>query len=147
MRTKLVSLSILSLATIGTVGYFTLSADAQTVEEKAATTPEPSSKRTARQNFMDGKMNIAQEILRGVVLRDFDRMKKGAVALNVLTLAEEWSSNNTKEYDRMSEDLRRSCRQLSKAASEKDAFAANLAYQRMTQCCIECHAALLDGFE
>jgi hypothetical protein len=106
---------------------------------------KPAPKRTARQHFMEGKLLISQEILRGVVLRDFKLIEHGGVGMNVLTLAEQWRMNDSPTYVRMSDDLRRISKQLAKAAREKDINAATIAYQRMTLNCIECHEALIDG--
>ena len=94
---------------------------------------------------MEGKLLISQEILRGVVLRDFKLIEHGGVGMNVLTLAEQWRMNDSPTYVRMSDDLRRISKQLAKAARDKDINAATIAYQRMTLNCIECHEALIDG--
>lgn len=107
----------------------------------------PTAKKTARQDFMEGKLVISQEILRGIVLSDFEVIQKNASALNLLTLAEEWGFSNTKQYTRMSEDLRRISKQLAKAGQDKNIDAATLAYQRMTLNCVECHQALRTGLE
>lgn len=107
----------------------------------------PTAKKTPRQHFMEGKLIITQEILRGVVLSDFEVIQKNASALNVLTLAEEWGFSNTKQYTHMSEELRRITKQLAKAGQDKNIDAAALAYQRMTLNCVECHQALRTGFE
>ncbi len=123
-----------------------LGADAQppqAAKEKAAAEP----KKSVRQHFMEGKLIISQEILQGVVLSDFKLVEKGGVGLNLLTLAEEWGFSNSKEYARMSEDLRRISKQLVKAAQDKNGDAAMLAYQRMTLNCVECHNALREGLK
>jgi hypothetical protein len=62
-------------------------------------------------------------------------------------MAEEWGFSNSKEYGRMSEDLRRISKQLVKAAQDKNGEAATLAYQRMTLNCVECHQALRNGLK
>ena len=112
---------------------------------KAEVEAKPEPKRTARPHFMEGKLLISQEILRGVVLRDFKLIEHGGVGMNVLTLAEQWRMNDSPTYVRMSDDLRRISKQLAKAARDKDINAATIAYQRMTLNCIECHEALIDG--
>ncbi len=123
-----------------------LSATAQTAKDaKPAEKAEP--KKTTRQSFMEGKLTISQEILQGVVLSDFKLIEKGGIGLNLLTLGEEWVLNDSKEYNRMSEDLRRISKQLVKAARDKNGEAATLAYQRMTLNCVECHQALRDGLK
>jgi uncharacterized membrane protein len=116
-----------------------------TAQNKAEEPAKP--KKTPRQQFMHSKLVISQEILQGVVLSDYERIKKNATALNILTLAEEWTSNNSTHYVQMSEELRRICKQLANAGRDKDIDAAALAYQRMTLNCVECHQALRDGFK
>lgn len=136
------SLSALALVVLSGL---TMTAQGDDGKDKAQDVPTP--KKTARQHFMEGKLVITQEILRGVVLSDFARIQKNASALNVLTLAEEWGFSNTREYNRMSEDLRRICKEMAKAGKDKNLDAAALAYQRMTLSCVECHHALREGFK
>lgn len=124
---------------------FTATAQSDQKSQQAEGAAEP--KKSARQQLMDSKLAVAQDILRGVVLSDFKLVEKAGIGLNLLTLAEEWGFNNSKEYLRMSEDLRRISKQLVKAGRDKDADAAALAYQRMTLNCVECHQALRDGFK
>lgn len=114
---------------------------------KEGTGGESRTRKTVRQHFMEGKMVLSQEILRGVVLQEFDKIEKNAVAMGVLTLAEEWGFSNSKEYLRMSDDLARITRQLAKAAHEKNIHAATIAYQRLTLTCSECHEALIAGLK
>jgi hypothetical protein len=122
--------------------------DASAQSNKVTKKEEPAEPQTtARQHFMQGKLVISQEILQGVVLSDFKLIEKGATGLNLLTLGEEWGFNNTKDYARMSEDLRRISKQLVKAAREKNSEAATLGYQRLTLNCVECHQALRGGFK
>lgn len=145
----------LSALGLFTLGLNTFSGDAVTAEKDAPpatgnATESPkveSPKKSLRQQFMDVKLTINQELLRGLVLSDFDRIKKSATAMNVLTLAEQWGFSDSKEYIRMSEDLRRISKQLAKAAEEKDIDAAMLNYQRMTLNCVECHQELRSGFK
>ena len=122
-----------------------LSATGQTDQASKAAANEP--KKSVRQHFMEGKLVISQEILQGVVLSDFKLIEKGGIGLNLLTLAEEWGFSDSKEYARMSEDLRRISKQLVKAARDKNSEAATLAYQRMTLNCVECHQALREGLK
>lgn len=146
-RNKTLWLVILGISSSIVMTFSAAVLTAQTDKEAGKPDGESKPKKTTRQHLMDGKMVITQEIFRGVVLGDFERIEKQAVALNVLTLAEEWGFNNSKQYVRMSEDLRRISKQLASAAKKKDANAATLAYQRMTLNCVECHEALKDGFE
>jgi len=122
-----------------------LSATGQTDQASKAAADEP--KKSVRQHFMEGKLVISQEILQGVVLSDFKLIEKGGIGLNLLTLADEWGFSDSKEYARMSEDLRRISKQLVKAARDKNGEAATLAYQRMTLNCVECHQALREGLK
>ena len=104
-------------------------------------------KKLTRQHFMEAKLVISQEILQGVVLSDFKLVEKGGIGMNLLTLGEQWMFSDTKEYTRMSDDLRRISKQLVKAAQDKNGEAATLAYQKMMFNCVECHQALRDGLK
>ena len=149
VRGKKLWLAAFGLSASALIVFNGLTATAQTDKgkgkDKSETISQP--KKTARQLFMDGKLAMSQEILRGVVLNDFELIQKNATALSAITLAEEWGFNNTKQYVRMSEDLRRITKQLAKAGSDKNSDAAALAYQRLTLNCVECHHALRKGFE
>ena len=123
-----------------------VSVTAQTGKDaKRADAAEP--KKSTQQRFMEGKLVISQEILQGGVLSDFKLIEKGAIGLNLVTLGEQWTLNESKEYTRMSEDLRRISKQLVKAARDKNGEAATLAYQRLTLNCVECHQALREGLK
>jgi hypothetical protein len=140
-------LTVIGLSVSALIIFSGISLTAQAENDPGApkTTSKPMN--GSRLQFMEGKMAITQEILRGVVLRDFKLIEKGATGINVLTLADQWMYKDTKEYVRMSEDLRRISRQLVKAGREKDINAATLAYQRLTLNCVECHQALNIGME
>lgn len=146
IRCKVQWLSVLGVSMLLMI---ILSEVAITSQKRDKKEPEATPKvvKTARQHLMDGKLVNSQEVLRGLVLSDFERIEKSATALNVLTLAEEWVFSNSQEYKRLSEDLRRITRQLVKAGKDKNIDAAAMAYQRMTLNCVECHQALREGFK
>ena len=145
IRDKKPWLVVLGLSASVVIVFSGLAALAQSDKDKSKNDSPP--KKTTRQHFMEAKLVISQELLRGVVLNDFELIQKNATAMNLLTLGEEWGFNNTKQYVRMSEDLRRISKQLAKAGSDKNIDAATLAYQRLTLNCVECHQALRQGFE
>lgn len=107
----------------------------------------PTPKKTIRQEFMRTKLTLSQDVLSGLVMNDFKVIEGSARRLNVLTLGDEWGFSNSQEYKRMSEDLRRISRQLTRAGTDKNIDAATLAYQRLTLNCVECHQALREGFK
>lgn len=133
------------LLVAGMIAFVGVMAIAQSGQGYEPAAKPSAGKKVERQKFMAAKLSISQELLRGVVLSDFDALQKSATAMNVLTLAEEWRVSDSEEYRRMSEDLRRFSRQLLKAGGDKDIEAATLAYQRMTLCCVECHRASRKG--
>lgn len=147
IRGKNLWLVVLGFSASAVVIFSGLTVTAQGDGGKDKPEKVPTAKKTPRQDFMQGKLVITQEILRGVLLSDFEVIQKNASALNVLTLAEEWGFSNTRQYTRLSEDLRRISKQLAKAGQDKNMDAAALAYQRMTLNCVECHQALRTGFE
>ncbi len=123
---------------------FSVTAESDKGQGKSESPAQP---KKTRQHLMEGKLVISQAILRGLVLSDFPLIEKNATALSVVTLADEWAFSNSKQYIRMSDDLRRICKQLAKAGQDKNIDAAALAYQRLTLNCVECHRALRDGLE
>lgn len=96
------------------------------------------------QEFMRRKLDLSQSVLEGLVTEDFDKIDKGAVALLVLSKAEEWQVSNDMLYRQHSNEFQRAIKQLEKGAKDKNIDGASLAFVQMTMNCIECHRFVRD---
>lgn len=89
--------------------------------------------------FMRAKLAHTQEVLAGLALEDFEGIAKHGQELSLLSRATEWQVLQTPEYQRHSEDFRRSADLLTEAGKKQNIDAASLAYVEMTLKCVRCH--------
>lgn len=89
--------------------------------------------------FMRAKLDHAQELLEALALEDYRTMAQHAHTMKILSLDTSWQILQTSEYGRFSEDFRRACDSLTKAADKKNLDGAALAYFQLTISCIDCH--------
>jgi len=90
--------------------------------------------------FMRAKLGHAQHILEGITLEDFSLIARHAEQLKALSFDAGWQVIRTEDYVRHSEEFRRAADKLALAAQEKNLEAGLLAYFRLTQNCVDCHA-------
>jgi hypothetical protein len=84
--------------------------------------------------FMRAKLVHSEKTLEGLATEDY-----ALIAMSLLCQDEKWSVVRTMEYDKRSEEFRRSVDAITAAAREKDLDAATLAYLDATMKCISCH--------
>jgi hypothetical protein len=105
--------------------------------------PEPADdERGAEQRvarFMREKLDSAQKVLEGVLVEDFELVKKGARRMSIMSQAAEWHVFATPTYGEDSTEFRTKCRQLLKAADNQRTDAAALSYLQLTLSCVRCH--------
>lgn len=89
--------------------------------------------------FMRLKLGYSQNVLEGVVMRDFDMIAKNAQAMALLTEDENWMLLQTPEYRTYSSEFKQIANRLTQAAKEKNLDGAALDYVQMTLNCVECH--------
>ena len=131
MSRLLIALAAIALAlTLGSIYYL-----------YAEPAPQEESKKPLRP-FMQQKLDFSKEILEGLALEDFDKIKRGSQALRLLSLESNWNTINTKEYLDQSMDFRRSANIISDAAKDRNIDRAALGYVRLTVQCVECHSYL-----
>jgi cytochrome c556 len=95
-----------------------------------------------RDLLMQRKLEHAQKVLEGVAVKDFDLIEKNADELIAISKRAEWRAFPTPEYTLRSEEFRRNCDLLNKAAKDKNVDAAALAYVQLTMSCVQCHKYL-----
>jgi hypothetical protein len=92
--------------------------------------------------FMQVKLKLAQEVLRGLAVEDYTVIAKNSRDISLLTQAESWQVLQTPEYNQQSLEFRRAVDKITVAARDEDLDAATLAYVDVTMKCISCHKYL-----
>jgi cytochrome c556 len=92
-----------------------------------------------RDPIMQQKLTSAQKVLEGIAVKDFDLIEKNADNLMILSKKAEWMVLKTPDYTRHSDDFRRNCETLMRAAKDKNVDGAALAYVQLTMNCVNCH--------
>ncbi|MBS0209537.1 MAG: cytochrome c [Planctomycetes bacterium] len=95
--------------------------------------------------FMKLKLPHAHRVLDGIIMEDYDLIAKSASQLGLLSQEANWNVLQTPEYLAHSVDFRRAVDALSRAARDKDADQATLAYMDMTLKCVNCHKYVRDA--
>lgn len=97
--------------------------------------------------FMQAKLNHANEVLAGLALADFEKIRRGSQQLALASQASSWQVLQSEEYARQSVAFRRACERLGQAASDKNLDAAALTWMEVTMKCVHCHQYLRDNVE
>lgn len=93
-------------------------------------------------SVMRFKLHYAQGILEAITMENYSLLATNAQKLSALTREVSWRIRHTPEYDRLTADLRRQTDSLVKAASNRNADAATVAYFQLTTSCVTCHKYL-----
>jgi hypothetical protein len=109
------------------------------VAAKAAARAADDAKTDEISKFMRLKLGYSQNVLEGVVMKDFDMIAKNAQAMALLTEDENWMLLQTPEYRTYSSEFKQIANRLTQAAKEKNLDGAALDYVQMTLNCVECH--------
>jgi len=94
--------------------------------------------------FMRAKLDHASEVLEGLSLADFEKIRRGGQLLALASQASSWQVLQSEEYARQSVAFRRACERLERAATEKNLDAAALAWMDVTMKCVQCHRYVRD---
>ena len=93
----------------------------------------------AMKKFMRDKLELAQEILEGLSVENYDLITSRAQRLSAMSQQADWKVFENPDYEQQSLAFRRNVDSLTKAAKNKNLDGATLAYVRVTMSCIECH--------
>ena len=94
--------------------------------------------------FMRAKLDHSSEVLEGLSLADFEKIRRGGQLLALASQASSWQVLQSEEYARQSVAFRRACERLERAAAEKNLDAAALAWMDVTMKCVQCHRYVRD---
>lgn len=89
--------------------------------------------------LMQQKLKSSQQVLEGLALADFKKVKEGAEELLHISSTEEWFAYKTKEYKLFSNEFRRAAEKLVQRAKAKNLDGTALSYVELTMTCVRCH--------
>lgn len=96
-------------------------------------------KSRATKEFMRDKLELAQGILEGLTVENYDLIVSRAQKLSAMSQEVDWKVFENPDYEQQSMAFRRNVDALTKAAKSKNLDGATLAYVRVTMSCVECH--------
>lgn len=102
----------------------------------------PKQESVARRDYMRTKLTFSQAIVEGLSVKNFDTISTAATEIRNVTEGEMWLVHKTPEYNRYSDELKRSVEELIRAADERNLEACALRYFDLTLKCIDCHEYL-----
>lgn len=102
----------------------------------------PRQESIARRDFMRTKLTFSQAIVEGLAVKNFDMINTAATEIKNVTEGEMWLVHKTPEYNRYSDELKRSVEELIKAAEENNLEGCTLRFFDVTLKCIDCHEYL-----
>ena len=88
---------------------------------------------------MEKKLEYAQDILKGLMNNDFDRLERDAKLMKVFTRLEEMYRAKQPEYREQLVKFQDSVTALSRSVEQKKHDDASRAYLNMVESCIQCH--------
>ena len=115
--------AIVMILGLGTVAVRHLAA------QEAQTTPQ----------IMDKKTELAQQLVKAVVLEDFEEIEDAATELDYLAEFQSWFVLPTPEYAQHSKDFRAAAKRVASAGENEDSDAALTSYTAMMDKCLKCH--------
>ncbi len=96
-------------------------------------------KSRATKEFMRDKLELAQGILEGLSVENYDLIISRSQKLSAMSQQADWKVFENPDYEQQSIAFRRNVDALTKAAKNKNLDGATLAYVRVTMSCVECH--------
>ncbi len=95
--------------------------------------------------WMQKKLGYSENILKGLVNRDFDQIAKNARSMSALTQIEKWVRGNTPEYRAQLHVFQDANQQLIRMADKENLDGAALAYVQLSLSCVNCHKIVRDA--
>ena len=95
--------------------------------------------------LMQAKLTNAQNVLAGLIRKDFAGIESAARALKHISEAAEWPRQRDTVYEHYSSEFRRQCIKLADLAKQGNHEGASFTYMHMTTICINCHDHVRDS--
>lgn len=93
-------------------------------------------------DIMRFKLHYAQGVLEGIATENFPLVATNSARLAQLARSTDWKARTTPDYERFTADFLRQTESLRKAAQNRNAEAAAVAYFQLTVSCVNCHRHL-----
>jgi hypothetical protein len=106
-----------------------------TEQDKAA--PPPNAEAMTR--LMRKKLEHAQKLLEGIAINDLKKVDENAGDLMTLSKLAEFRAFKTLDYERHTNDFRRTLDDMRRGVKNKNLEAVTLSYMDMTMTCVRCH--------
>ena len=136
-------------------GFCAFAGSEPQIPEKAAEKPQKRAMteedKIMQKALMAKKLHLSQELLKALVLNDFDSAKINAEELIKLRKEAAWMMRIKKDqlenYEVFGKEFTRSAEKIIAASKEKNLDGAKLGYLEMTHTCFNCHAVIRDWRE
>ena len=89
--------------------------------------------------FMRAKLASSKQVMEGLVVEDFNLIRKAAEDMLNMSRHAEWPQAEDEVYKHFSEEFQRKCSQLSRRALKQDHEGAHFAFLGVTSACVNCH--------
>jgi hypothetical protein len=94
--------------------------------------------------WMQKKLHYSENILQGLVNKDFEQIEKNARSMAALNQIEKWVHGGTPDYRAQLHLFQHANEQLVRAAGQQNLDGAALAYVQLSLSCIHCHKVVRD---
>ena len=97
-------------------------------------------------SLMHGKLKDGQTVLEGLLIRDFDQIRRGATSLRdkYLTAPKAGDDDDDKVYEHFHIEFMRLSQKLITMAEDENLEGAAFVHQNLTSTCIACHEHMRD---
>jgi hypothetical protein len=95
--------------------------------------------------LMKAKLDRSQNVLEGLLRKDFKKVAQGAREMKRISEAAEWPRARDNVYEHFSAEFRRQCNRLESLANNGNHEGATFLYLQMTTTCIHCHDHVRDS--
>ncbi|NNE00304.1 MAG: hypothetical protein HKN47_23545 [Pirellulaceae bacterium] len=95
--------------------------------------------------LMRSKLTHSQNVLAGVLRKDFRLIAQGAREMKRISEAAEWPRARDGVYEHFAEEFRRQCSELEQLAATRNHDGVTFTYLSMTTTCVRCHNHVRDS--
>jgi hypothetical protein len=143
------ALTLVSVSTLLVVLAIALSPPAVSQDGPAQPSdkPSPGVKLTDEEVnvWMKQKSVLSEKVMDGLTRGDFEKIRRGAVTMNVLSYFEGRAHSSDPDYKRQLVQFDFANRELIRMARDRNLEGATLAYNQLTVSCVYCHKTLRDA--
>ena len=129
-----------ALAALALLAPPSVGADKPKADPKA----DPKPKADDRSEVMKKKLALAQRILDGLAMEDFDKIKTGADDLVTVRQQAAFMVGKTAKYEVYANEFQKHLESIQAGAKKKSVDAAALGYVEMPLTCVRCHQYVRD---